>query len=253
MRRKERYMTECAIMHLTERDQFCHLRYLCFCQPLFFDNTLLRVIQVIHSAYSPASILLHIIHEAISSWQTVSIASKIGASRQFCLLWIQTEKVKHGGFHIIAEGGAEYIHDFAERGVGFHRFDNSRHGILGAVARDAGCPGRVSLLIGHVHCAHERDGPGALVRHLVNVECWYSDIAFNDVIVDTDDSTLMQVYLHLVAIGGLGDLALEEAVQNTSQHATERVNAIDVVQRRRFGLVGKFFDKVGGHQAGQRY
>ena len=82
------------------------------------------------------------------------------------------------------------------------------------------------------------------LAHAVDVEGWNLDLLFHQIVVDAHDGTLVSVNLLLIAISRLGDLALEEAVLDAGQHTTQRIDAVDIVHRRLFGLVGQGLDEV---------
>src|SRR5437762_2656835 len=51
-----------------------------------------------------------------------------------------------------------------------------------------------------------------------------------------------------ISVGRLGNFALEEAIQNTGQYTTQRVDTVQIVQSRLFRLVCQSLDKVGTAQ-----
>ena len=86
------------------------------------------------------------------------------------------------------------------------------------------------------------------LTHLINVKRWDFDILFHDEVVDADDGAFVLVDLLLIAVGRLGNFTLEETIQNTSQHTTQRVDTVQIVQSRLFRLVCQSLDKVGAAQ-----
>src|SRR2546427_1631197 len=159
------------------------------------------------------------------------------------------KKLKHGGFHIVSEDGAEDVHNFAQGRVGLDRFDDHRHSIFASLGHAAQIlqgllHGRVVTLLADTIEALKMHP----LAHLINVECWDPDILFHDKVVDADDNAFMLVDLLLIPIGRLGDLALEETIEDTRQHATQRIDAIEIVHSRLFRLVRQSFDKVRAAQ-----
>src|SRR6266700_3307057 len=127
---------------------------------------------------------------------------------------------EHGGFHIFAKDGAEDVHDFTKRGIGFD-----------------GC---VISFTAHALKAFEMRA----FPHPINVECRDFDVFFYDIVVYTNDRALVLVNLLLVAIGRLSNLTLEETVLDTGQHTTKCIDTIQVIHRRAFSFVSQTFDKV---------
>ena len=87
-----------------------------------------------------------------------------------------------------------------------------------------------------------------LLTLVIDVERRNLDVLVRDVVIDANDGTLMRIDLLLIAIGRFGDLALEEAILYTGLYASERVDAVQVVQCCLLGLVGQLLDKVGTAQ-----
>src|SRR5438876_9068142 len=114
--------------------------------------------------------------------------------------------LKDSGFHVFAENGTEDIHDFTEGGIGFDRLDDGRHGVLSSLCSTAQVlqaalhSGLVALFAYTVE--PPQVGP---LAYLVNVEGRHPDLLIHDIVVHTDDSTLVLVDLLLVTVRRLGD------------------------------------------------
>src|SRR6266699_3613288 len=132
--------------------------------------------------------------------------------------------LKDGRFHIIAEDGAEDVHDLAQRRVDLD----------GCIVTPATDP---------IEAFKMRS-----LTHLINVKRWDFDILFHDEVIDADDGAFVLVDLLLIAVGRLGNFTLEEAIQNTGQYTTQRVDTVQIVQSRLFRLVCQSLNKVGTAQ-----
>ena len=86
------------------------------------------------------------------------------------------------------------------------------------------------------------------LTHLINVKRWDFDILFHNEVVDADDGAFVLVDLLLITVGRLGNFALEEAIHDTGQHTTQRVDTVQIVQGRLFRIVCQSLDKVGTAQ-----
>src|SRR2546421_7106886 len=157
--------------------------------------------------------------------------------------------LKDGRFHIIAEDGAEDVHDLAQRRVDLDGFNDRRHGVFCSLSDMA------QILQGTLHSYIVTLATNSIeafkmrsLTHLINVKRWDFDILFHDEVVDADDGTFVLVDLLLIAVGRLGNFTLEEAIQNTGQYTTQRVNTVQIVQSRLFRLVCQSLDKVGTAQ-----
>src|SRR5437763_2189181 len=84
--------------------------------------------------------------------------------------------------------------------------------------------------------------------YTVDVERRNFDVLFHDEVIDTHDGTFVRINFLLVAIGRLGNLTLEEAIENTGQDTAQRINAIQILHSRLLCLVGQGLDKVGAAQ-----
>src|SRR5207249_10771641 len=122
---------------------------------------------------------------------------------------------------IVTEDGAEDVHDLTKGRVGLDSFDDRRHGVFGPLGDTA------QILQGPLHGCVVTFATETIeafkmrpLTLLINVERWDFDILIHDEVVDTDDGAFVLVDLLLVAVGRLGNLTLEEAIQNTSQHTS---------------------------------
>src|SRR6266567_8912431 len=88
---------------------------------------------------------------------------------------------------------------------------------------------------------------GALAYN-VNIKRGNLDVFLHTVVVDTHDGAPVSIDLLLVAIGGLGNLTLEETILDAGQHAAQRIDTIEIIHRRLLGLVGQALDEVGAAQ-----
>ena len=84
----------------------------------------------------------------------------------------------------------------------------------------------------------------AVVAFGVHLEDRDLDRLVHREVVDADDRAVVLVDLALVAEGGVGDLALEEAVLDGGEDAAEVLDLAEVGVGLGFGVVGQLLDEV---------
>src|SRR6266516_176178 len=128
--------------------------------------------------------------------------------------------LKHGGFHIFAKDGTKDVHNFTEGGIGFDGFDDGRHGVFCSlsntmqVLQGAFDGGVVSLDTNAVEALEV-----GMFAYTIDVKCGNFDMLLYDIVIYTNNSAFVLVDFLLVAISGLCDLTLEEAILDASQNA----------------------------------
>ncbi len=129
-----------------------------------------------------------------------------------------------------AEHLAQPVGDLAQRGVALDGGDEIRHQVLAALCSlFDGLQRRTNGLA--VARAAQRLQPChlPLVALRVHLQDRDTQRRFVGVRVYTDDDPLLLVDFSLVAIGGVGDLALEEANLDGGQQAAQLLDAAEVV------------------------
>src|SRR5204862_6590780 len=124
---------------------------------------------------------------------------------------------------------AVHVGDLTETGIIFHRVHQDRHHVAAVAARVR------QLLEPPLDAAHVARGLEAAdaldllgFHALVAAEAVDRLLLFHHVLVDAHRDLLAAVVHQLVAVGGVGDLLLREAVVDRPDHAAHGVDLVDV-------------------------
>src|SRR5208283_4680106 len=146
---------------------------------------------------------------------------------------------------ILAVHVAHGVGDFADRGVGFHGFDNHRHQVSGSARRvfnllDRGLPLRLIAFGAH----------GTQALHLAALQRLVNPLQRDGFLivemegVHPHDDGFLVIDRPLILVGGVLDLLLDEPALDGLQRAAHGFNLIDVGTRACFNLVGQRFNVV---------
>lgn len=152
-------------------------------------------------------------------------------------------------FLVNAKDRFHHGHYLAKGCIGAHRVQQERHGVFGAGAGEAQlverlAHGGVVALFAQLLEA----GDLAPLAFGVHFEDWHVVAGLVGEGVDAHDQALVGVHFALVAIGGFGDLALEEAALDGRQHAAHLVDLAEVGQRLLLHAIGLRLDEEGAAQ-----
>ena len=158
-------------------------------------------------------------------------------------------RLNPGGFGVDAEDFFHDVDDFAQGGVGVDGFEEIGHGVLGALAGNAQAVEGLPDAAGVAGAAQLfQAGDLARVALRVHLEDGDGHRLAVGVGVDSDDLADALVDLLLVAIGGFGDLGLEEAFVDGGQHAAQLLDAAEVSVDLSLDAVRLGFDEEGAAQ-----